>query len=521
MVSHGYASSRDEVIRSARDLVREDPVRFAAAGQMLDELYDEEMLKRQDKERLGAGEEIGKDRTPEQVRFMRLGAALDCLRDPASHRYDNHLDYESSKNADERRMIARMAVLVLLAATDPNKGEVINETMGEIATIPYEVLRFKGGKEQLAFGGSHLIMWNEEGWENHSEPSPDMLELFQEAIDVARHGSSEAAQRSRVPSGDGRPCDQPGKNKYDETVRALWDVDRYVGHFYYCVDHWRREWGYRHEDSTRREMEEIKIDNRNWWGKWSDVVRRAREAIRAVDLPELDLAKQKAFDALTVIAEIYSEPVMRLDHEHPGDHLFRVAHRSRTDEFQIKQRDLLVEALNDLDPLRRGCLLYIDEPDSDVKSEKEREMQPEATSGPASLSLTTFAPVIHVTPAFCVQIEQSATAATEDERKPGGKRSEIQRARHERELAVYLSKNPKATRKQAAEHIGVSEGTISGTRAWRVFKEAQKQARREARPVHFENLDELADPKSAMIRDTDGARALDSRKIKASNARRS
>lgn len=484
MVSHGYASSRDEVIRSARDLVREDPVRFAAAGQILDELYDEEMLKRQDAERLGPGEEIGDDRTPEQTRFMRLGAALDCLRDPASHRYDNHLDYESSKNADERRMIARMAVLVLLAATDPNKGEVINETMGEIATIPYEVLRFKGGKEQLAFGGSHLIMWNEEGWENHSEPSPDMLELFQEAIDVARHGSSEAAQRSRVPSGDGRPCDQPGKNKYDETVRALWDVDRYVGHFYYCVDHWRREWGYRHEDSTRREMEEIKIDNRNWWGKWSDVVRRAREAIRAVDLPELAPAKQKAFDAITVIAEIYSEPVMRLDHEHPGDHLFRVAHRSRTDEFQIKQRDRLVEALNDLDPLRRGCLLYIDEPgEQDAEDEQ-----------PVSVSV---------------------------EPKPRGKRTAIERARDERKLAMYLSENPKATRKQASEHIGVSEGTISGTRAWRVFKEAQKQARREARPVHFENLDKLADPKSAMIRDSDGARAMDSRKIKASNARRS
>lgn len=453
MVSHEYASNRDEVIRRARELVREDPVRFAAAGQMLDELYDEEMLKRQDEERLGPGEEIGDDRTPEQIRFMRLGAALDCLRDPASHRYDNHLDYERSKNADERRMAARMAVLVMLAAIDPNKDEVVNETMGEIATIPYEVLRFKGGKEQLAFGGSHWIMWNESKWKNHSEPSPDMLKLFQEAIDVARHGSSEAAKRSRISSGDGRPCDQPGKNRYDEAARAVWDVGRYVGHFYWCIEHWQREWEYRFEESTRREMDEVKLDNRTWWAKWPGVVRRAREAIRDIELPELAPAKQKAFDALTVIADIYSKPVLTVDQEQPGDHLFRVAHRSRTDEHQIKQRDRLVEALNDLDPLRRGCLLYIDEPE-----------KPEAEP-----------PKVDI----------------EHKKKRRPPRTEAEIEFDELRIAHFFQKHPSATRDDAWRELGIPKATISKSRAWRMFKVRRAEARQKERPAR--NIDMIED----------------------------
>lgn len=372
MVPYPHASQRDEIMRLARELVQEDPVRFEHAGRRLDEIYSEESVRRRDDDTLAPGEKFAVEETPELLRFQRLGRALHCFRYPDQHEYDNHLDFEHNGKVDDRRLAARMAVLVMLAAADPNKDEVVTKSMGVIASIPHEITETVEDKRELAFGGSEWIPWAEDGWDNQAEPSPKHLQRLRHAIDVARHGSSESARVSRIPSGDGRPCNKQGKNRHDECERALRDVGRSVGHFYWCVDYWRREWTYRFEESTRREMDEIRVDNRSWWAKWPGVIVRARESIRAIDLPELAPAKQKAFDALTIIADVYSEPLMYHDDEQPGDHLLRMAHLSRVDEHQVKQRDRLVEALNNLDPLRRGCLLYIDELDLDQAPKPEQ-----------------------------------------------------------------------------------------------------------------------------------------------------
>ena len=481
MVPHNHASRRDLIVRRARKQVMDERVQFALAGQHLDELYNAETVRIDDPDPLKPGENYAVQETPEQVLFMRLGAALDCLRYPDQHRYDNHLDFQANASIEARRMRARMAVLVLLAAIDPNKGKAIDSSMGEIASIPFELWEYKDNEEQPSFGGSEWIRWDEPHWDYPNEPSPGVLKVFQNAIGVATHGSIEAARKSRIPSGDGRPCDHGGMNWADECERSLRDVSRFVCHFHYCVTHYRKEWPFRYEEDTRKELLEIKLDNRTWWKKWADVITRARKSITSIDRPELASAKQRAFEALCVIADAYQEPLMYLDHEQAGDHLFRRAQEWRAGDEDTKRLQTLSKALDDLEPLRKGCELYIDK----------------------------------------VEVEEPIEQPVEVEAKPKGKRSELQRLADERKLAEFLSKNPRATRQQVAEHVGVSVGTISGTRAWMVFKGAQKQARKEARPEHFENLDELADPKSAMIRDADGARAPDSRKIKASNARRS
>lgn len=480
MISSSHALQRDELVRRARELVKEDQLQFTLAGQRLDAKYSEETVRIDDPDPLEPGETYAVQETPEQVLFMRLGAALDCLRYPDQHRYDNHLDFQANASIDDRRMRARMAVLVLLAAIDPNKGEVIDSSMGEIASIPFELWEYKGNEEQPSFGGSEWINWSEPRWDHPNEPSPGVLKVFGHAIDVAKHGSVEAARRSRIPSGDGRPCDHDGKNWADECERSLRDVSRFVCHFHYCVTHYRKEWPFRFEEDTRKELLEIKLDNRTWWAKWAGVITRARNAITTVDRPELASAKQRAFEALCVIADAYQEPLMYLDDEQGGDHLFRRAQEWRAGDEDTKRLQTLSKALDDLEPLRKGCGLYLDE----VEEKEPNEL-----------------PVVF-------------------EAKPKGKRSELQRLADERKLAIFLSENPNATRDQAAKHIGVAGGTISKTQAWKLFSQNRKQARKEARPEHFENLDELADPKSAMIRDADGARAPDSRKIKASNARR-
>lgn len=481
MVSSVEASQRDEVLRQARQLVGEDPVRFNQAGARLDACYSEQYVLDQQPEETGFDAVSVVEMTPERMRFMRLAAAVHCFRLPDQHRNNNHLDYERSGKLDDRLLAARMAVLVMLAAADPDKDEVVTEHTGYLASIPYEITRGHAGEEQLVFGGSCWIPWAEDGWEEPNEPSPRLLERLERAIEFLRQEPSGTDRQSRVPSGDGRPCDQAGVNRFDEAERSLRDVQRYVGHFYSCVNHWRAEWHYRYEDSTRQELNEIKIDNRVWWAKWSGVRTRAIEAIRAIDRPELAQAKQKAFDALAIIAEQYQEPLLYLDDESPGDHLLREARRSVVDEHLAERRGQLAQALDDLQPLMRGCLLCIEEPE----------------------------------PVTAPQAPEQVEA------KPRkGKRTESQRRRDEAKLAIFLSEHPNALREDAAAYIGVSEGTISNTAAWKRCKREQDQARRESRPEQFEDFDSLADPESAKIRNSEGARAPAMNKIKASNARR-
>jgi hypothetical protein len=58
-----------------------------------------------------------------------------------------------------------------------------------------------------------------------------------------------------------------------------------------------------------------------------------------------------------------------MDHEEPGDHLFRTAHKWQADPKESERLEKLVEALNAFDPLRWGCLLYLDAVDEEDREE--------------------------------------------------------------------------------------------------------------------------------------------------------
>ncbi len=360
MVTGKHGARRDEVCSAARALVQEELELFEAAGQQLDAIYSEEMVREDDDFPLGPGERYAAKETPESVRLKRLGVAAKCFRFPESHPYDNHFDFEGIGPIEDRKQAARMGILVMLAAGDPDKGGVITPAMGVLANTPFEIK----GKDRLpGIGGSQWLSWNETGWDDYNEPSPRVLKRLREAIDIVRHGSLDAARKSRIPSGDGRPCDQPGLNKYDEADRALRDVKRYVGHFRSSIEQWRIEWPYRFVDERRQELDEIKLLNRPWWQTWSDVLKRAREAVRALELQELTDLKQQALDGLMVIADIYSEPLFYLDHEEPGDHIYRAAHQWGGDQAETDIVSRLSEAINDVEATCRGCRFFLDSPD--------------------------------------------------------------------------------------------------------------------------------------------------------------
>lgn len=452
MVSSIQASERDEVFRQARQLVGKYPVRFTQAGLRLDEIYSEEYVLTQLPSEPELGEAFAVEMTPERMRFMRLYAAVQCLMYPDRHQYTNHLDHECAGKLEDRQLAARMTILVILAAADPAKDEVVTEFMGEIASIPFEITELREGKEQLVFGGSCWIPWRDHGWEHANEPPPRVMERMQRAIDFLKLGASEVEPGRRIPTGDGRPCDQAGSNRFDETERALRDVHRYAAHFYWSINQTRRLWHNRSNEAVQQELDAIKSDIRVWWGMWHEVRRRAIEAIRLVDRPELNLAKQMAFDGLAVIAELYSEPIAYLEHESPGDHLFRQAHRSILDEFETAKHKRLATALDDLDVLRRGCLLLLEELSEDPKPENVQDNQ----------------------------------AKPKKKRRPPRTQDEIEI--DELRIWKYFEKNPEASRDMASEALGLPPATISGSKAWVVVRTSRTDMRRKNRAITSTDL---------------------------------
>ncbi len=360
MVSAAHSSNRDDVFHIARALVKKEWDLFVLAGEQIDEIYSEELVRRDDEIPLSPGERYAVEETFEFLRFKRLATAVQCFRYPQNHVYDNHLDFEGNAPDDERKQSARRAILVMLSAADPEKFQVITDEIGVLASTPYEI---EGGGKLPDFGGSSWIAWAEDGWDEQNEPSPRVLKRLRHAIDVVRHGSVQAARQNRIPTGDGRPCDEPGLNRFDEAERSVRDVMRYVQHFHYCLDHYRKDWHYRFEEATRKELDSMRLNNRDWWSKWSGVMHRAREAVRAIDLAELSGAKQKAFDALTVINDEYQVPVFYSDHEEPGDHIFRAAMNRGQDELIEDRKTRLNQAFRDLEPLCSGCRLYLNQHD--------------------------------------------------------------------------------------------------------------------------------------------------------------
>ncbi len=477
MVNGKQGARRDGVFSAARALVHEELELFVAAGQQLDEIYSEELV-REDDFPLGPGEKYAAEETPEGVRLKRLGVAAKCFRFPESHPYDNHFDFEGIGPIEDRKQAARMGILVMLAAADPDKGEVITPAMGVLANTPFEI---EGEGRLPGIRGSHWLSWNETGWDDYNEPSPRVLKRLREAIDIVRHGSLDAVRKSRIPSGDGRPCDKPGLNPFDEAHRSLYDIIRHVSVFRENSTQWLQTQLLCVEPERQETLDWLIEYTRDWWATWTKLVSRTRDALTGLELKELEELVSDALGGVARLHVIFQEPVFYMDHEQPGDHLFRpmgvLGCRRDNDRYPISNypRDQIDEALKPIGLLIERLSIYID---------------------------------------GSVVVEQPVV------KKPKRKRSRSEIAHDEIKLALYLDENPRSNREEAAEYMGLSEGTISGSRAWKNHTKKKREAQQEARPSQFDNFDSLADPDSANIRSADGGKASSHRSISASNARR-
>jgi hypothetical protein len=389
------------------------------------------------------------------------------IRHPHKHPYDNHLDYLSSEREDDRKLAARMTILVLLAAADPERDKVITDEMGEIATIPRAVRAYPVKELDLEFGGSEWIGWAEDNWDDQNEPAPEVLHTLEDAILVAQHGSSDNTPRAHLPhpQGDGRPCDKPGANPYDEAERAIRDLQRFVEHFVYSVNSYTELSAPYQSSDLQDELDTIKSINREWWSKWSTVVTRARYSIEQINDSQLEPAKHQAFEVLGIIAEAYQEPLGYYGDEQPGDHLFRSLHRAGAHEQRQRLLNRLGDAYDKLTPLRRGCGLYIQSPPSS---------DPKTVEDPRT---RTF--------------EIAETEIVVQTKGKGRRRSKDEIRHDNLKAALFIEKNPKATRKMIADHLGLSTGMVSQIPAWERLRAVRAETRGANRATGYKNIDEL------------------------------
>ncbi len=82
------------------------------------------------------------------------------------------------------------------------------------------------------------------------------------------------------------------------------------------------------------------------------------------------------------------KPVFYSDHEQPGDHILRAAMNRGQDQVIADRRARLNQAFKDLEPLCRGCRLYIDQP---PKGDQTADLpDPESEPTEARLARTDF-----------------------------------------------------------------------------------------------------------------------------------
>lgn len=359
MVSHGHAARRDGLFARARKIIRRDPVRFEHAGKRLDELYSEQYVLGLQPQDFEPDEQSAVEMTPERVLFLRLHAAVSALRFGDERKYANHFDFNGNTMPDLRRQAARLCVLVVLIAADPERDELLMKRMGEIASIP-----FSNDLRSGQLYDSQLICWDEPGWKDVSDPSNGVLDLLENALELLESDIFL----------DGRPWDEPGKTQYDELGRALHAIVVHADSFCSAGKMWsdahRFEFGEKRESDKRHAIDFVA----QFWPTWSAQLMRAKKCVRSLndkDLTELCGRVSEAIDSLRVI---FPEHRLLRPGSAPGEHLFYAGGplRYEADGDPLPRVEILKarRVINELN--RRICvLLEFDLDTHDQKGQKQ------------------------------------------------------------------------------------------------------------------------------------------------------
>ncbi len=362
MVDAQHAERRDTLFVQARGLINADKRQFGEAGRVLETLFSEEYLIEQvpHLESASAG--------------VKLRYRLDIARRAAIRDDDwdalSLMDFRRAGDAAARQRAARMVVIAIILSADPDASRAISTEMCSFAAVPWEGEFRQGSDTWLA--GVDLISWLEGGWDDGDNPYPRVLDLLEEAMGVVRTGTN-AADGRLIPSGDGRPCDQPGLNPHDELHRALRDLLRHVSVFGSNASQWLETHQYDAGKKLDEQREWLLDYTRQWWGTWEPAVKRVRDAIPNVQRPEFKDMNAETLRCLAKLNGFFGAPLMYMAHEMPGDHLLVrplsvLGFRREDDRYLVSNypRKRVGEAVRPIQEQLEALALYLEEDEADL-----------------------------------------------------------------------------------------------------------------------------------------------------------
>lgn len=177
MASSASLARRDTLLRGCRLLISLEKAEFTLAGNRLGEMYSEEYAQSFESTSSAEGN---------QLLFIRLDLARRAAMYGDQRSGMTDLEIESKPDKNELKHAARMVILALVLAMDPNADEYIDVSMCPFAALPWEGGDLEGLPRDLL--GRSWISWGKEDKSNCDNPSAEVLDLLERAEWSARTG---------------------------------------------------------------------------------------------------------------------------------------------------------------------------------------------------------------------------------------------------------------------------------------------------------------------------------------------
>ncbi|MFK7883906.1 MAG: hypothetical protein AB8F26_06975 [Phycisphaerales bacterium] len=305
MPADKHTNRRLTLYRAAHELVRSDTRAFRDEGRELAELFSESTLVEHRPDAAGLDGDA------------RLLARLDLARTAAVEEQTSHasgnsaydaakfeLDFSlDSHSAEVCVKAARRVVLAITIAADPNCTESIDAGICEFASLPWLT-------ESDNWSERSSLMWTESGWNDHSRPSPRVLDILESAIGCVRQHAGP----------DEYNMTKPSEDPLEEARRALADIVRLAEAFAYRAALYA-ELIY----APTEDRDAVQGDVRRLWPEWGPALNRGRRALHGLRPIPLGIDFEPAVLAIDQLRSTLDEPLTLHPAEAPGEHLFRPA----------------------------------------------------------------------------------------------------------------------------------------------------------------------------------------------------
>lgn len=177
MVSSASPARRDTLLRGCRLLISLEKAEFTLAGYRLAEMYSDEYAQSFESTSSAEGNQLLFIR----LDLARLAAIYGDLRPGMTD-----LDFVSKPDESDRKHAARMVILALVLAMDPNADEYIEESMCPFVALPWEGGDLDGSPRDYLDRSS--VNWGKDHQSNCDNPSAEVLDLLERAEWSARTG---------------------------------------------------------------------------------------------------------------------------------------------------------------------------------------------------------------------------------------------------------------------------------------------------------------------------------------------